>query len=96
VLPDVISEDTGTAVEYIQCVKSWEVSYRITVIVYKDKVEGPTDGGDRRVKIFKIQNKGLFLKRYDSRDTEWASFLLIEKQIASSINCKDAAFEARK
>ena len=32
VLPDVISEDTGTAVEYLQCVKSWEDSCRITVI----------------------------------------------------------------
>jgi len=32
VLPDVISEDTGTAVEYLRCVKSLEDSCRLTVI----------------------------------------------------------------
>jgi hypothetical protein len=41
VLPDAISEETGTAVECLQCVISWEDSCRITVIAYKDNVKVP-------------------------------------------------------
>ena len=51
--------------------------------------------GNMNVKFFNIQNKGLFQERYSSRETGWTSFVLIEKRLASSIDCKDAAFAAR-
>jgi len=56
----------------------------------------PCDGGDRSDKFYNIQNKGLFQERYGSRKTGWTRFMLIEKRIASSIDCKDAAFAVRK
>ena len=96
VLPDVISEDIGTTVEDFQCVKSWEVSCQITVIVYKDSVKSPTDGGDGRDKFINIQYKGLFQERYGSRENKCTSFLFIEKRTTSNIDCKDTAFAARK
>jgi hypothetical protein len=69
VLQEVISEDTCAAVECLQCVK-WRVgSCRITVIAYKDNVNGVSDGDDERDKFFCFQNKGLFQERYGCR--EW-------------------------
>ena len=95
-LPEVISEDTCTVFEYLQCVKSWEGSCRITVIAYKDNVNGPNVGGDRRNKFFNIRNKGLLQERHGSGETGWTSFLFIEKRVAFSIDRNDAAFAARK
>ena len=76
VLPEVISEDTGTSLQDLQCVQSWEGSCLITVIAYRIMLTVPVTlaTGEISFSTFKIRD---CLRTAMAVDRDWVVWLFV-------------------